>query len=113
MITCVQRASRIKLRPSGQCQRMLVAYLIAPAYLDLNRSKSQRKMSWWSRFINFLAHFPLRPPPWLKMRLFWSLVLGVKFGASSVPFNEFCLTMPIGGAHGHASQLGTDPMGWI
>ena len=61
MITCVQRASRIKLRPSGQCQRMLVAYLIAPAYLDLNRSKNKRKPRWWSRFINVGA-FPPSPP---------------------------------------------------
>ena len=60
-----------------------------------------------------LAHFPLRPPPWLKMRLFLRLVLGAKFGASSVTIDEFCWIKPIGGAHGHASQLGTDPMGWI
>ena len=60
-----------------------------------------------------LAHFPLRQPPWLKMRLFFRLVLAAKFGAPSGPFSESYYTRPIGGVPGHASQLGTDPMGWI
>ena len=60
-----------------------------------------------------LAHFPLHPPPWLKMRLVLRLVLAAKFGASSVPFSKSDYKLPIGGAPGHASQLGTDPMGWI
>ena len=58
-----------------------------------------------------LAHFPLHPPPWLKMRLFFRLVLGAKFGASSVPFSKSDYILSIGGAHSHASQLGTNPMG--
>ena len=60
-----------------------------------------------------LAHFPLCQPPWLKMRLFLSLVLGAKFGASSVPFSKFHYKMPIGGAPCDANQLGTNPMGWL
>ena len=60
-----------------------------------------------------LAHFPLHPPPWLKMRLFLRLVLAAKFGAPSGPFSESYYTRPIGGVTGHASQLGTDPMGWM
>ena len=60
-----------------------------------------------------LAHFPLRPPPWLKMRLFLRLVLAAKFGASPGPLSESHYNLPIGGVPAHASQLGTDPMGWI
>ena len=61
MITRVQRALSTKSQPSRRFWRVFVTYLIAPAYLDVNGSKKQRKPSWWPRFINFGA-FPPSPP---------------------------------------------------
>ena len=90
MITCVQRASRIKLRPSGQCQRMLVAYLIAPAYLDLNRSNNQRKMSWWSRLINFRA-FPPSPPSLAQNEAVFEACFGCQVWGLARPLERISL----------------------
>ena len=61
MITRVQRALRIKSQLFGRFQRVFVAHLVAPAYLDVNGSKDQQKTSWWCRFINVGA-FPPSPP---------------------------------------------------
>ena len=61
MITRFKRALSTKPQASRCFQRVFVTYLIAPAYLDVNRCKKHRKPSWWCRFVNFGA-FPPSPP---------------------------------------------------
>ena len=61
MITRFKRALSTKPQTSRCFQRVFVTYLIAPAYLDVNRCKNHRKPSRWCRFVNFGA-FPPSPP---------------------------------------------------
>ena len=92
---------------AGLISLMVVGLLASQSgALGFSVYDSLRRSEWSSAtWTTSILHF--------EMRLFLRLVLGAKFGASSVTIDEFCWIKPIGGAHSHASQLGTDPMGWI
>ena len=90
MLTRFQRAPRIKLRPFGTYQRVFVAYLVAPAYLDLNRSKNKRKPSWWSRFINVGA-FPPSPPSLAQNEAVFEACFGCQVWGLARPLERISL----------------------
>ena len=112
MITRFQRALSAKPQAPSRFQRVLVTYSIDPANLDANRFKNQQKTSWWCRFINFGA-FPPSPPSLAQNEAVFEACFGCQVWDLERALCKSDYILPIGGAHSHASQLGTDPMGWI